>query len=171
MSARDDPYLLLRAVNDRTAFSRKLAACWSTATGVLMSALSIRRRPLYRGLRAKAPLYTILLMANQRWLRLQWAHEHRAWQADWSHVVFPDESRFNFTHVAKTARDLCSAQHMQPLSWPAYSPDMSPIEQAWDLAGRRLAHDPRLKAPKTNFACQKCSGEAQGSLVGLLSQR
>ncbi|GFW06825.1 uncharacterized protein TNCV_3289251 [Trichonephila clavipes] len=27
--------------------------------------------------------------------RLQWAHERRAWQADWHHVVFSDDSRFN----------------------------------------------------------------------------
>ncbi|GFV66548.1 hypothetical protein TNCV_3894411 [Trichonephila clavipes] len=44
-------------------------------------------------------------------------------------------------HVAKTVRDFCSAQHMQILSWPAYSPDMSPIEHVWDLVGRRLARD------------------------------
>ncbi|GFW39020.1 transposable element Tcb1 transposase [Trichonephila clavipes] len=35
------------------------------------------------------------LTENHRWLRLQWAHEHRAWQADWHQVVFSDESRFN----------------------------------------------------------------------------
>ncbi|GFT31500.1 transposable element Tcb1 transposase [Trichonephila clavipes] len=34
-------------------------------------------------------------MANHRRLRLQWTHEHRAWQADWHQVVFSDESRFN----------------------------------------------------------------------------
>ncbi|GFW06514.1 transposable element Tc1 transposase [Trichonephila clavipes] len=33
--------------------------------------------------------------ANHRRLHLQWAHEHRAWQADWHQVVFSDESRFN----------------------------------------------------------------------------
>ncbi|GFX53848.1 transposable element Tcb1 transposase [Trichonephila clavipes] len=31
----------------------------------------------------------------KRALHLQWAHEHRAWQADWHQVVFLDESRFN----------------------------------------------------------------------------
>ncbi|GFX73155.1 transposable element Tcb1 transposase [Trichonephila clavipes] len=35
------------------------------------------------------------LTANHRRLRLQWAHEHRDWQADWHQVVFLDESRFN----------------------------------------------------------------------------
>ncbi|GFU51846.1 HTH_Tnp_Tc3_2 domain-containing protein [Trichonephila clavipes] len=76
--------------------SRQLAASWSTTTGVLMSALSISQRLLYRGLRARGCLYTRFpLIANHRWLRLQWAHEHRAWQADWHQVVFSDELRFN----------------------------------------------------------------------------
>ncbi|GFT58877.1 transposable element Tc1 transposase [Trichonephila clavipes] len=38
---------------------------------------------------------TISPTAKPRRLRLQWAHEHRAWQADWHQVVFSDESRFN----------------------------------------------------------------------------
>ncbi|GFT30841.1 transposable element Tcb1 transposase [Trichonephila clavipes] len=37
----------------------------------------------------------IPLTANHRLLRLQWAHEHRAGQADWHQIVFSDESRFN----------------------------------------------------------------------------
>ena len=32
---------------------------------------------------------------------------------------------------------------MQLLPWPAYSPDMSPIEHVWDFIGLRLARDPR----------------------------
>ncbi|GFX31689.1 transposable element Tc1 transposase [Trichonephila clavipes] len=77
-SARDDRHLLRMLVNDRTASSRQLAACWSTATGVLMST-SLR----------------IPLMANHQRLCLQWALEHRAWKADLHQVVFSDESRFN----------------------------------------------------------------------------
>ncbi|GFU63942.1 HTH_Tnp_Tc3_2 domain-containing protein [Trichonephila clavipes] len=46
-------------VNDGTASSKQVAARWSTATGVLMSATSIRRRLLHRGLRARVPLYRI----------------------------------------------------------------------------------------------------------------
>ncbi|GFX87935.1 transposable element Tcb2 transposase [Trichonephila clavipes] len=41
-SARDDRHLLCMAVNESTASSRQLAARWSTATGVLMSASSLR---------------------------------------------------------------------------------------------------------------------------------
>ncbi|GFT27096.1 HTH_Tnp_Tc3_2 domain-containing protein [Trichonephila clavipes] len=75
--------------------AKQLAARWSTATGVLMSASSIRRRLLNRGLHARVPLYKIPLTTNHRRLREQWAHEHRAWQADWHQVVFSDESCFN----------------------------------------------------------------------------
>ncbi|GFW01599.1 hypothetical protein TNCV_4085141 [Trichonephila clavipes] len=35
------------------------------------------------------------LTTNQRRVRLQWAHEHRAWQADRHQVAFSVESRFN----------------------------------------------------------------------------
>ncbi|GFV71877.1 transposable element Tcb1 transposase [Trichonephila clavipes] len=89
-------------MDDRTDSSRQLAARWSDATGVLMSASSIRLRLLHRGLR-------------------------------------PDNAR---PQVAKTVRDFCSAQHMQFLSWPAYSPNMSCIEHVWHLVGRRLTRDP-----------------------------
>ncbi|GFX65800.1 transposable element Tc1 transposase [Trichonephila clavipes] len=72
VSPRDDRHMLCMAVNDHIAFSRQLAARWSTATGVLMSASSIRRRLLYRGLRSRISLYRILFTANHRRLRLQW---------------------------------------------------------------------------------------------------
>ncbi|GFY08357.1 transposable element Tcb2 transposase [Trichonephila clavipes] len=51
-------------------------------------------------------------------------------------------------HVSKTVRDFYSVQHMQLLPWPAYSPDMSPIEHVWNLVGWRLARDPRPAASK-----------------------
>ncbi|GFY22403.1 hypothetical protein TNCV_2176641 [Trichonephila clavipes] len=44
-------------------------------------------------------------------------------------------------HVTKTAREFCSALHMQNLPWSAYSPDMSHIEHVWDLIRQRLARD------------------------------
>ncbi|GFY00585.1 transposable element Tcb1 transposase [Trichonephila clavipes] len=225
------------AVNELTVSSRQLAAHWSPATSVLMTASSIRRSLLHRILRAKVLLYRIPITANHRRLCLQWAHEHRVWQADWHQVVFSDESRFNLwdhdgrihvrrsagerclpecvierhsgltpgvmvwdvisyhgrsnllriegnlnssryvreilqpevvpflqgipgaifqqdnahLHVAKTVRDFCSAQDMQLLPWPAYSPDMSPIEYVRDLVGRHLARDPRPAASKDEF--------------------
>ncbi|GFU73850.1 transposable element Tcb2 transposase [Trichonephila clavipes] len=132
---------------------------WPTVTSVLMSASSIRRLLLHRGLRAREHLYRIPLTANHRRLRLQWAHEHRAWyvrevllpkivpflQAIRGAIFQHDNAR---PHVAKTVRYFCSAQHMQLLPWSAYSPDMSPIERVWHLVGRRFARDPRSAALK-----------------------
>ncbi|GFX45274.1 transposable element Tc1 transposase [Trichonephila clavipes] len=86
------------AQTDRTAFSRQLAAQWSTATRVSLCASSIRRRLLQRGLRARIPLYRIPLTQNHRRLRLHWANVHRSWRADWQQVVFSDKSRFNLCH-------------------------------------------------------------------------
>ena len=37
---------------------------------------------------------------------------------------------------------------MQLLPWLAYSPDMSPIDQVWDLVGKRLTRDPCTAASK-----------------------
>ncbi|GFX15865.1 transposable element Tcb1 transposase [Trichonephila clavipes] len=37
---------------------------------------------------------------------------------------------------------------MRRLPWSACSPDMSPIEQVWDLVHRRLARDPRPATSK-----------------------
>ncbi|GFV69990.1 transposable element Tc1 transposase [Trichonephila clavipes] len=38
-------------------------------------------------------------------------------------------------HVAKTVKSYLDSQQVQLLSWPAYSPDMSPIEHVWDIVG------------------------------------
>ncbi|PRD34954.1 UNVERIFIED_CONTAM: Transposable element Tcb2 transposase [Trichonephila clavipes] len=139
--------------------------------------LSIHRDLLHRGLRARVLLYRIPLTANHQRLRLQWAHEHKAWQADWHQAVFSDELRFNLwdhdgrilvrryagehclpecqdnAHpaVAKTVQGFCSAQHIRLLPWSVYSPDMSPIPHVWYLVGRRLVRDLRPAASKDEF--------------------
>ncbi|GFV62948.1 hypothetical protein TNCV_4410121 [Trichonephila clavipes] len=51
-------------------------------------------------------------------------------------------------HVAKTVRDICSAQHMQLLPWPAYSLEMPPIEHVWDSVSWHLALDLHPAASK-----------------------
>ncbi|GFU83834.1 transposable element Tcb1 transposase [Trichonephila clavipes] len=45
--------------------------------------------------------------------------------------------------VAKTVRSYLDSQQVQLLPWPAFSPDMSPIEHVWDIVGGRLARDLR----------------------------
>ncbi|GFU72656.1 transposable element Tc1 transposase [Trichonephila clavipes] len=232
-SAYDYGHLLRMAVNDRKTSSKQLTVCWSTGKSVLMSASSISRRLMHRGLRAKVLLYRIpsrqtiddcvcnwlmstqpgKLIGNKCFLdesRFKlWNHDGRirviryAGELCFSECVIERHSdltpavivwgaisyheRSNLLriegnlksnryvvevrqpevvpvlqgmpgaifqqdktrpHFAKTARVFCSAHHMQLLSWSAYSPDMSPIEQVWDLVGRCLTRDPRPAASK-----------------------
>ncbi len=41
-------------------------------------------------------------------------------------------------HVARICTQFLVAENIQILAWPAYSPDMSPIEHAWDALDRRI---------------------------------
>ena len=41
-------------------------------------------------------------------------------------------------HVARVCRDFLMANNVQPLEWPPYSPNMSPIEHLWDELDRRI---------------------------------
>ncbi|GFW05902.1 transposable element Tcb2 transposase [Trichonephila clavipes] len=131
--------------NDCTASSRQLAEPWSVATGLLVPALSIHPCLRHLGLRARVLLYRILLAANRRRLHLQWAHEHKVWQDDWHQVVFSDDSCFNLWD-----HDGCI--RVRRYAGERFSPecviDMSPIEDVWDLVGRRLARDPGLAPSK-----------------------
>ncbi|GFU56368.1 hypothetical protein TNCV_3854421 [Trichonephila clavipes] len=75
----------------------------------------------------------------------QWTDKHRIARKTDSGRRKQDST---LPYVVKTFRDFCAAHHMQLLPWAAYSPDMSPIEQVWDLVGRRLARDLRPAASK-----------------------
>ncbi|GFY29858.1 transposable element Tc1 transposase [Trichonephila clavipes] len=100
----------------------------------------------------------ITFTANHRRLCLQWAHEHRAWHADWHQVVFSDESRFNLwehdsrIRVRRYAGERCLPQcvieRYNGQNPGVMSPDMSSIEHVWDLIGRRLVREPRPVASK-----------------------
>ncbi|GFV82210.1 transposable element Tcb2 transposase [Trichonephila clavipes] len=148
------------AVNDRTASSRQLAPRWSTVTGVLISASSIRRRLWHHGLRARGHDVRIPVRryAGERCLPECIIERHSgltprvmvcsviSYHGRSNKLrIRQDNAR---THIAKTVRDFCSAQHMQLRFWSAYSPDMSPIEHVWDLVGRSLARDPHPAAAK-----------------------
>ncbi|GFV70678.1 transposable element Tc1 transposase [Trichonephila clavipes] len=165
-SAREDRHLLRMAVNDRIASSRKLTARWSTATGVLMSASSIRRYDSRFNLWDHDGRIRVRRYADERCLPECVIERHSGLTPGFMVLgaisyhgrsnllriegipgaIFQQDNAL--PHVAKTVRDFCSAQHMQPLPRPANSPDMLPIEHVWDLVGRRLARDPCPAASK-----------------------
>ena len=75
-----------------------LSRRWSTATGLDLSASTVRRRLLRAGLVARIPLRRLPKFRDHQRLRLQWACERRHWRAEWRNVVFLDESRFNMSY-------------------------------------------------------------------------
>ncbi|GFW93563.1 putative DD41D transposase [Trichonephila clavipes] len=108
-----------------------------------MTASSIYRRLLHRGLRARVPLYRISLTANHQRLRLQWAYEHRAWQADWYHVVFSDESRFNlWDHNCRIRVRRYAGEHCIPECVIKRHSDLTPGSSGFRYfgVGRYLSH-------------------------------
>ncbi|GFT11076.1 transposable element Tcb2 transposase [Trichonephila clavipes] len=132
------------AQTDHTAFSRQLAAQWSTATRVSLYASSIRRRLLQRGLRARIPFYAGFL--SRKTIA---ACDYTGPMCIGAGVLIgrlpgavfqQDNAR---PHVAKTVKSYLDSQQVQLLPWPAYSPDMSPIEHERDIVERRIARDLR----------------------------
>ena len=66
-------------------------------------------------------------------------------------VILPFVRRHNVTfqqdnarpHVARVCMDYLAKNHVNVLPWPAYSPDLSPIEHIWDILDRKVrARDP-----------------------------
>jgi hypothetical protein len=49
--------------------------------------------------------------------------------------------------VAHVCQDFLNQNHIRVLPWPAFLPDLSPIEHLWDELGRRVRH--RQNPPET----------------------
>lgn len=45
-------------------------------------------------------------------------------------------------HSARLTQDFLTDQEIRVMPWPAYSPDLNPIEQLWDHLGRQVAARP-----------------------------
>ncbi|GFU82112.1 transposable element Tcb1 transposase [Trichonephila clavipes] len=51
--------------------------------------------------------------------------------------LFWDESAH--PHRANIVDDYLQSDDITRMDWPAYSPDLYPIEHVWDMLGRRIA--------------------------------
>ena len=83
ITTQDDRHLVCMAMMDRTASSTVLSRHWSTAMGLDLSASTVCHRLLRAGLVARMPLHRLPLSRYHQHRRLQWAHEHCHWHAEW----------------------------------------------------------------------------------------
>ena len=96
-------------VTNRTASSTVLSRRWSTATGLDLSASTVRRRLLRAGLVVRMTLRRLPLFRDHQRLRLQWARERRHWHAEWRNVLFSDEFGFTTSYNDGCIRVRCYA--------------------------------------------------------------
>ena len=52
------------------------------------------------------------------------------------HLIFQQDNAQ--PHVARVCQDFLANHNINPLDWPLYSPDLSPIEHLWDEMDRRV---------------------------------
>ncbi|GFW80500.1 transposable element Tcb2 transposase [Trichonephila clavipes] len=155
--------------------------------GVAIVPQTIFRHLAEANLKSKRPFRALPLTPEHRQLRLQWCQARSMWNVtDWQKVGFNDESRFVLAtddnhvrvwrhpgtifqpdnarpHTARVAQDFL--RHFQTLSWPAHSPELSPVEHVWDQLKRRMpschsVHDLELAVqdlwahlPQDNIRC------------------
>ncbi|GFX91263.1 transposable element Tcb2 transposase [Trichonephila clavipes] len=139
-----------------------------SATGTTVSTQTVRTQLHGVGLCARRPMVCVRLTSRHRCDRREWATEHVNWRRnEWSNVPFFDESRFSVhpdnkcifvwrdrgtigddfilmdhncrPHRANLVEYFLFEEGIVRMEWPAYSPDMNPIENVWDALGRRVA--------------------------------
>ena len=84
-----------RSRKDRFRPATCIASDLRSATGVQVSAQTVRNRMRSSGLRTRRPHQGMELSNHHKQQRLAWASRHQRWRlADWKTILFSDESRF-----------------------------------------------------------------------------
>ncbi|GFU74107.1 transposable element Tcb1 transposase [Trichonephila clavipes] len=95
---RENRQIVGMAVTDRSVTSRTIAQQIESVTPHSVSARTIGRHLQQRGLSVRRPLLGLPLTQNHRRLLTSGAMKEGLWAAEWSEVVFTDESRICLQH-------------------------------------------------------------------------
>ena len=104
-TVRQDRFIVTTSRRNRFMSAPKVANELHRASGVRMSAQSVRNRLRTANLRARRPLVAVPLTQRHRQTRVAWATTHLRWtRRQWNTVLFTDESRFNVDFADGRAR-------------------------------------------------------------------
>ncbi|GFV58117.1 transposable element Tcb2 transposase [Trichonephila clavipes] len=97
-SPREDRHIARNARVQPTASSAAIQAQVEPSLGAHVSSRTIRRRLVEGHLGSQRPLRVLPLKPTHQRLRLEWCRARGNWiAAEWYHVVFSNESRFNLS--------------------------------------------------------------------------
>ena len=95
---RDDRYLQLMALRNRTITRRTLVGNLRDATNVTISHMTVTRRLREVGLHSRRTVVRVPLTPRHRRARIAFCQNHRRWnRQQWGRVLFTDESRFTLS--------------------------------------------------------------------------
>ena len=98
-SRRDDRFLMLNAVRERTVSAPTLRRRLRAANHVNVSERTVRNRLHEFNLRSRSSAVRIPLLPQHRVARVNWCRIHQRWnRQQWARVLFTDESRFTVSY-------------------------------------------------------------------------
>ena len=97
-SRREDRYVVNTTLRDRFLTAPRVRGMLQAATNTNVSVSTIRNRLREGNIRSRRPAVRPRLTQAHRARRLGWARIHSRWiYAQWSNLIFTDESRFNLS--------------------------------------------------------------------------
>lgn len=95
---RQDRFIAVSAVRNRTVTANQLRTQLLTATNINVSVQTIRNRLHEVHIRSRRPAIRTPLTVEHRAARLAWCRHHVTWTREqWAKVLFSDESRFTMS--------------------------------------------------------------------------